>query len=199
MINAIAGTPQNLTDRKRLWGAIALVAVLQTLVLGWMIFERASLLASGREIVLDVVPVDPRSLFQGDYVVLGYDMSRISVPPGANFERGSLIYVTLQKAADGKFTVAGASQTPPTTTGPDQVVVKGQVQYVVASTDQAPAQANVQYGIETYFVPEGTGRELEKLVGERKLSAVIAVDTGGNAAIKGLMADGKPIYEEPLL
>jgi uncharacterized membrane-anchored protein len=60
-------------------------------------------------------------------------------------------------------------------------------------------QANVLYGIENFFVPEGTGHDLEKLVGERKLSALVAVDDDGNAAIKGLIVDGKRVYEEPLL
>ena len=70
-------TPQ----RRNLWLAIAAVAVGQALVLGWMIWDRTSLLANGREVVLDVVPVDPRSLFRGDYVILGYDISRYALPP----------------------------------------------------------------------------------------------------------------------
>jgi uncharacterized membrane-anchored protein len=57
----------------------------------------------------------------------------------------------------------------------------------------------VRYGIESFFVPEGTGRELEALVREKKLSALVAVDGDGNAGIKGLVVDGKRVYEEPLL
>jgi uncharacterized membrane-anchored protein len=57
----------------------------------------------------------------------------------------------------------------------------------------------LNYGIENYFVPEGTGRELEKLVGDRKIAALIAVSDGGKAGIKGLVVDGKRVYEEPLL
>ena len=37
------------------------------------------------------------------------------------------------------------------------------------------------------------------MVGEKKISALIAVDDSGNTAIKGLMSEGKRIYEEPLL
>jgi uncharacterized membrane-anchored protein len=47
-------------------------------------------------------------------------------------------------------------------------------------------------------VPEGNGRELEALARDKKLAAVVAVDGGGHAAIKGLMIDGKLAYEEPL-
>jgi len=53
--------------------------------------------------------------------------------------------------------------------------------------------------LEDFFVPEGTGRELEKLVGQKKLDALIAIDDAGNAGMKGLMVEGKRVYEEPLL
>jgi uncharacterized membrane-anchored protein len=186
-------------ERRNLWASIGAVALVQTAVLGWMIWERAHLLATGREVVLEVVPVDPRSLFQGDYVVLGYPMSRVAVPPGTKLEHEQPLYVTLQKSPDGTFIVAQTNAAPPEATTPDQVVIKGRVQYTSEPTERGPVQANVLYGIETFFVPEGTGHDLEKLVGERKLSALIAVDDDGNAAIKGLIVDGKRVYEEPLL
>ena len=56
----------------------------------------------------------------------------------------------------------------------------------------------VRYGIERYYVPEGKGGDLENLARDKKLAVVVAVDKGGNAAIKGLVADGKRVYEEPL-
>ena len=56
----------------------------------------------------------------------------------------------------------------------------------------------VRYGIESYFVPEGQGKRLEALAREKRMAALIAVDARGNAAIKGLIIDGKLQYEEPL-
>ena len=41
---------------------------------------------------------------------------------------------------------------------------------------QEPVVVGLHYGIESFFVPEGTGRELEKMVGEKKISALIAID-----------------------
>jgi uncharacterized membrane-anchored protein len=182
--------------RRNMWIGIAGVAAVQVAVLGWMIWDRNHLLTTGREIVLEVIPVDPRSLFQGDYVVLGYDVSRVDVQASAGqVRRGDTLYVTLQKSADGKWKAVQAAAEPPASTGPDQVVLKGRVQF---TTTTVPAQSTLNYGIENYFVPEGTGRELEKLVGDKKIAAMIAVDDNGNAAIKGLVVDGKPVYVEPL-
>jgi uncharacterized membrane-anchored protein len=185
--------------RRNLWVGIAGVAAAQAAVLGWMIWDRTHLLASGREIVLEVVPVDPRSLFRGDYVVLNYDISRIETASGEEpLRRGAVVYVTLQKTQGDRWQVVQSGLSPPASTAADQVVLKGRVQYASHATAQAPGQASVRYGIESFFVPEGTGRELEKLVGEKKLAALIAVDEEGNAAIKGLVSEGKRVYEESL-
>jgi uncharacterized membrane-anchored protein len=188
-----------MTMRRNLWLATGAVALIQAAVLGWMIFDRARLLQNGQEIVLEVIPVDPRSLFQGDYVTLTYDISRVPAPDAHAVARGTDIYTTLSKGADGLWRPVRSSLTQPKATGPDEIVLKGRAKFSFAATDKTPAQIGVRYGIESYFVPEGEGKELEQLVRDRKLSAVVAVDDNGNAGIKGLMVDGKRVYEEPLL
>jgi len=186
--------------RRNLWLSIAVVAAVQVAVLGWMIWDRVHLLSGGREVVLEVVPVDPRSLFRGDYVILNYGISVLKTPRGAETPaRGTDVYVTLQKSETGAWDVVRSSTTRPDTAAPDQVVLKGRVSFVSAAGADVPAWARVRYGIESFFVPEGKGRELEQLVREKKLSALIAVDEAGNGGIKGLVVDGKRVYEEPLL
>ena len=54
----------------------------------------------------------------------------------------------------------------------------------------AATAAHVTYGIESYFVPENTGRDLEQATRTGAVKAVISVDRDGNAAIKGLIAKG---------
>ena len=191
------------TERRNLWVAIAAVALSQAAVLGWMIWDRVSLLANGREVVLEVVPVDPRSLFRGDYVILGYDISRFTLPPGTKPpKRNSPFYVTLKKGAGETWQAVAGGTERPQKVQPDEVVIEGRVDYTAqGSSDnkQQPAVVGLHYGIESFFVPEGTGRELERLVGDKKISALIAIDSGGQAAIKGLMSDGQRVYDEPLL
>jgi uncharacterized membrane-anchored protein len=59
-------------------------------------------------------------------------------------------------------------------------------------------QLNIKYGIESYFVPQGEGREIEQARNQGKVSVVAAVTPSGRAAIKRLLIDGKPVYDEPL-
>ena len=55
----------------------------------------------------------------------------------------------------------------------------------------------VRYNLERYFVPEGEGRTLEDARNSRKLTVIAAVTPSGRAAIKRLLVDGKPVYDEP--
>ncbi len=49
------------------------------LILGltnWSIFQKEQLLADGQIVLLELAPVDPRSLIQGDYMALRYALAR---------------------------------------------------------------------------------------------------------------------------
>jgi uncharacterized membrane-anchored protein len=183
------------------WIAIAAVAAIQTLALVYIVFDRVSLLASGREIVAEVIPVDPRDIFRGDYVVLNYTFTRTGdVPVPESTRTGDKLYVTLKPGAEpNTWEIVSADTSYPASVASENVVLKGLANYVSAKTDTQPATANVRYGIESYFIPEGTGKELEELVRDKKIAAVIAVGSNGEAAIKALVIDGKRVVEEPLL
>jgi len=183
------------------WVPVVAVALLQTLALGWMVGERISLMASGREIVLDVTPVDPRSLFRGDYVILNYraiaqlDGALLSEPA----QDDEVLYVTLRQEAGGAWTPVAASRAKPSQPAAGDVVLKGRVAGIWKAGGNEPAKVRMRYGIESYFVPEGAGKDLEQKIREGELKVIIAVGLTGEAAIKGLEVAGKRIYDEPLL
>jgi uncharacterized membrane-anchored protein len=43
-----------------------------------------------------------------------------------------------------------------------------------------------KFGIEAYYVQEGTGRRYEQAIRDRRLSAELAVTSGGQAALRNL-------------
>ena len=183
-------------NRIPLMAGAALAAGIQTVALGAMIESRASILRSGREVVLKTEPVDPRDLLRGDFVRLGYEISRVSLErfgndgPAAD-ETGETIHVALKPGADGAFAVSRASMQP-IETAADEIVLAGKVDGI---SDQ---WVGVSYGIERYYVPEGEGRPIEDAQGARKVDIVLAVDQAGHAQIKALKLDGKQLYREPL-
>lgn len=183
------------------WTAVIIVASLQTLALGYMVWERTSLLANGREILLDVAPVDPRSLFRGDYVILNYrtiaqlDGSLLAETPTAEQN----LYVTLQQSAENGWVPVAASTVKPARTNAGDVILRGRVDQVWQPNNDQPARIRMHYGIESYFLPEGEGLELEKTIREGEMKVIVAVGASGESAIKGLEIAGQRVYDEPLL
>jgi uncharacterized membrane-anchored protein len=181
------------TSRKLLL-ALAIVAVAQTGALAALVIDRVVLLKSGREITLPIVPVDPRDLFRGEYVRLGYAINTVPAMllVGPAPTRNHPFYVTIEKNPLNGWTPVKVTAAMPRETDPDRVVLKGR------SRLPFPISTRVTYGIESYFVPEGEGRRLEELAQQKKMAARVAVDGRGNAAIKGLIIDGVVQYEEPM-
>lgn len=60
----------------------------------WAIVEKERLLASGDVVLLELAPVDPRSLIQGDYMRLEYAVTRI-MEANDSWPRDGNIVVTL--------------------------------------------------------------------------------------------------------
>lgn len=176
---------------------ILIAVALQTAALAYMIVDRQAMLNASQVVTLKVVPVDPRDIFRGDFVVLSYDISRLDptkLEGDDTFGYGDKVLVTLVRNGD-IWTAAGIARGKPV---PAQggVVIQGTVDaFSLNDTGQATS-VTVQYGIESYFVPEGTGRAIEAEVQKGDLSADIAVDNQGRAAIKALRRGGQVFYVE---
>lgn len=171
-----------------------------------LVESRAAILRSGTEVRLRTVPVDPRDLFRGDYVVLAYPMSIVAAAPGEakGLRRGDTVYVTLARDAEG-FSQARAVAAARPAPGEGEVVIAGRVLSTGACALNESGQADcgagagrlrVAYGLESYFVPQGEGRRIET-VSKARIEVVAAVAPDGTAAIKRLLIDGKLVYAEP--
>jgi uncharacterized membrane-anchored protein len=179
---------------------LAAVAGLQTAAIGWMVTDRITLLKTGKEIVLPIIPVDPRSLFRGDYVRIDFPVTMVSsdlFPKSDKQRQAAPIYVTLQRDGESWKPVAVNEAKP--VAGPDQTIMHGRLAYNWWPSGRTQSQVRINYGIERYYVQEGKGLDLEKAARDKKLAVLVAVDSKGRSAIKGLIVDGKLAYEEPLL
>jgi len=192
---------------------IVFVGLAHSLLLGWIVWDRVTLLTSGREVRLEVVPVDPRDIFRGDFVILNYKISRLvpaSLEGDKTFARNDIIHVGLKKTEAGPWQPISVHSSPPGVSG-GVVFIRGRVTRVRQRRPRTIGQDGeteacnegcqtlfVSYGIESYFVPEGTGRELEKMRNDSKIEALTRISDAGEAAIAGLIVDGEPRYVEPL-
>lgn len=159
---------------------LMVIAALWLTILIGLVAMKEYALRTGTEVVLKTVPVDPRDLFRGDYVTLSYDISALDLDQFGlglpAFRPGDAIYVRL--AAEKTPTVAvSVDHRPPS---PGTLFLKGRV------TSVSGQRVSAEYGIESYFVPEGKGQEIERARG-KTLHVKAAVDRSGHAIIKGLV------------
>lgn len=181
-----------------------LAALLLCALILAMVVQRAAILRDGQEVRLEVVPVDPRDLFRGDYVVLGYRIGTVDLPKDTSFARGQKVFVTLRPDANNKSRAVAISAEPPAVSGTD-IVISGVVSSPsVCSLNETGARdcklgsraVDVRYGLESYFVPQGESKKIESTA-KARLEVVAAVAASGQAAIKRLLIDGQPVYDEP--
>lgn len=164
---------------------VLLITVMaQLAILVGMIAKRTVPLMTGQTVLVRVQPVDPRDLFRGDYVILSYDFSRVSregIEGLPEYERGKSwkklegrpVYVPLvSDSIPGHYRADKVTVVKPA----GGLFIKGQLE----------RYGSVKYGIESYFVQEGTGRVYEQAIRERKLYAELAVAPDGQAALRGL-------------
>jgi uncharacterized membrane-anchored protein len=191
----------------RVGGRTALLAVVLTAVLVGMIGMKQWTLTTGTPVLLETAPVDPRSLFRGDYVRLNYKISRLDLSKlggDKDFSAHDTAWVVLEQAQRYWHAVAVYRHRPDA--APGQVIIKGEVRWADGRGSafappvptRQPRFLVMRYGIESYFVPEGTGRAIERRGAQTPPDILVAVDRFGNAGIKAVELDGREIYRESL-
>lgn len=167
-------------SRTQLFIALAAAIVLQFFVLTGMVVKAAMPLYTGTEIRVRTLPVDPRSLFRGNYARLNYEFSRLpdDALRDAPFVRaGEVVYVSLTPGADGLYEYAGASLEKPT----GGLYLRGRVvnHYV---------PYRVRFGIEAFFAPKKKALQLESDLRDGGV-ALLMISGSGRVALKDVTGE----------
>ena len=169
--------------KKRVVLGLTVAILFQLLVLVGVYVNGALPLWVGREIRVETVPVDPRSLFRGNYARLSYGFSRISGTPfDRQLRNGEVIYVRLVPGEDGLYEYSGLSLQMPSS----GVFLRGRVAYHYRTGEIDNLQ--IKYGIEAFFAPREKALALEQDLRDGGV-AVLMVSERGRAALKTVVAD----------
>lgn len=191
---------------------ILLILFIQTLFLVAMVANKQLILSSDTIVILPTKPIDPRSLFRGDYVRLNYKINELQLDKLSGdkvFKRNDTIYVVLQSL--GNFWYSQAVYLSKNKLSKDFSEAMQSDQYALIQgvvkrvnnrySDKSGSNVStlqVSYGIENYFLPEGEGLKLERPAAGDKITLKIALDDDGHAVIKALLLNGVQQYEETL-
>ena len=155
----------------------------QLLILVGMVANAAMPLWTGTEIRVKTIPVDPRSLFRGNYARLRYEFG--TLPEGAltgarRVRVGEVVYVSLEPGADGLHAFSGASLEAPS----DGVFLRGRI---AGAFEPHP----VEYGIGAFFAPKDRALKLESDLRDGGV-AVLMVTDRGQAALRDIVPNPDP-------
>ncbi|MDR1874914.1 MAG: GDYXXLXY domain-containing protein [Synergistaceae bacterium] len=161
-------------------------AVIAVLPLAVLLFQPAvsfTVLAFGERVLLKTRPIDPRDFLRGDYVTLDYEISDLpdqtlkqlqQVPEEREYRlKRKTVYVTLKLDGEGVGSLSGASSYRPS----GGLYLRGQI--------GAGRSRTVDYGLGVYYVPEGTGHDLERAMRDGTVLADVRV-LRGRGVIKKL-------------
>ncbi|MFD1737551.1 GDYXXLXY domain-containing protein [Bacillus salitolerans] len=158
------------------------------LVLTSMLYKPVSTMIHGTEITLATIPIDPRDLFYGDYVILDLEIEEIDVSlidptikkklEGYEYNRQLSVFVSLARGENGVYRAEYVSEQKP-----DGIYIKGSMSpYIEDNSWNEGANfkeyVRVEYGIERFYVEEGTGLELEDQAREGQVLVSVKIQNG---------------------
>src|SRR5919106_837880 len=143
------------------WGIVLAQMALLLAMVGFKEYT----LRTGTVVTLQTVPVDPRSILQGDYAILQYRIATLP-PYMQDLPPATTVYVTLEEQREVWEAVDYTLSRPSS----GQVFIRGSVDN----------RGLLDFGIGTYFVPEGTGRIIERVT---DVKVRTSVDASGRAVI----------------
>lgn len=166
---------------------LSLVVGLQVLwVIGTVIVQEAKL-TQGTVVRLETRPVDPRDLLRGDYVILSFDVSTLDAKLFAGgltnrLPAGTPVFVKLER--HGEFHRAVEASFTALATDADHPVLRGKSETSWAWSSDNPPNLRVEYGLERFYVREGTGNP------RGKLTVDVAIPSSGKGIIREVYLDG---------
>ncbi|MFD3001399.1 GDYXXLXY domain-containing protein [Pontibacter toksunensis] len=161
-----------------MWNRRAVIILLNlVLVLGFFnrsVLQKEETLAKGQLILLELAPVDPRSLMQGDYMRLSYAISQ--VPDLDSLQsRG---YAVVRVGKDGVAHLVRYQEKPVPLAKEEQLIKYFEGDW------------SLNIGAESYFFEEGQGEQFEQAE-----FGGLRVDEKGNSILVGLYNAQKQLIE----
>jgi uncharacterized membrane-anchored protein len=176
-------------DSRGRYGAAILLGACLTLAVLASVAIKEWKLAHAEIVTLAIRPIDPRSLFQGDYVTLAYEIEDVDLPAGMTIKEGDRVWLLLQPDAQGIAQPAGISLEKPAS----GIAIAGTVSHFLdCPPDEACSRAVIEYDIGQYFIAEGSGRAIEEAAARDPQSVRVeaAIPPDGKAILVGIKVDG---------
>ncbi len=148
------------------WVLVVLNIIIILGLVNFNIYQKEKQLKEGKLILLKLAPVDPRSLMQGDYMQLSYEIAQ-NTPPENMPKRGYCV-VRCDSANIATFARFQSSLEP-----------QNPGDYLISYTQQT--DNSISIGAQSYFFEEGSAEKFENAA-----YGALKVDQKGHSLLIGL-------------
>lgn len=155
-----------------------LIICLWMFIICVFIFAQEIIIHTGREVLLETVPVDPRDLLLGDYVILNYKIAQI--PKEYKFGYNEQVYARLDIDSNNVAHLSEITYNKPT----GVTFLKGKTGRCNTTIPLFKTGKCINFGIESYYVKEGAGKELENDLQNGAFVRVV-IDKNGRSKVRG--------------
>ncbi|RVU84076.1 hypothetical protein EOL70_14845 [Leucothrix sargassi] len=162
---------------------IILIGILILAVLNYSIYTRERLVSSSESVFLELAPVDPRSIMQGDYMVLRFDIaSKVSAEADAKGAKNGFVVLRKDERGVGKFSRLSE----------DEPLAENEVRMLYRKRHKT-----IKFATNAFFFQEGKG----PLFDEAKFGEFKVAENGDSILVGMRDKDLKQLGEvtEPLL
>ena len=162
-----------------------IICIIWIAIISFWVIKSEYILNTGREVLLKTVPVDPRDLLMGDYVILNYEISQIPEEylymVNKNYKNKE-VYVVLKTDNNNIAVIDKMLYKEPR----EPFYIKGKISKCNTANPFWKTGICINYGIESYYVKENTGMDLERNLRNGAL-VKIRIDRHGSAKVVGFV------------
>lgn len=170
-----------------------LLAAIQWIIPGRMIYQNEDVLKHGVEYKFKTAPIDPTDAMRGKYVALSFDLDRYETSLTEEYKNKSYAYIVLKNDSAGYAAIDRIEKTTP----PAGDYIKVEIFQAYERDNMQVVHLNLPF--DRYYMEESKAEEAEKIYresnnrdNESEAFAVVRVKDG-KAVLADLYVDAKPI------
>jgi uncharacterized membrane-anchored protein len=188
----------------------AAAVALQLAVPAMMIANREDAIENGAEYRFKTAPVDPNDPFRGKYVYLDFEAENQRVPTDLIWRRGEKVYVTFRADEGGFAVVDSIYKTAPNKKAYLETEISNFIKNAFTSrlemrllrspSNVQPPYVQISLPFDRFYLEEHKAPEAERIYAQTvrdtaKVSYALVSVKDGEAVLRDLVIDGKPIGE----
>jgi uncharacterized membrane-anchored protein len=171
-----------------------IMVIVQWVFPGRMIWNKETILNTGKEFRFRMEPYDPFDAFRGKYVHLAFNQSSVQFKDSVDWKEGDMVYALLSTDSSGFVRISDLSKEEP---GEDQDYLKVKTGYIYRDS---VSYVSIIYPFDRFYMEESKAEYADiafrEAIGDSaKVTYALIRIQHGEGLVEDVMIDGKPLRQ----